>query len=231
MQKRASSVMCLCDVFKLSASIAGFAGRTELVRTTANADLKETQNNTFSCQQSPFPVWQHESTEVWQITCSSIRKASFPKHRAPFTVGLFSNTLSNCKSAGGHLNVTLYPHNMDRRAPLMTKLLKLGRIVLEIQTQTLKSTSHQSHANAHYCQQKTVRQHNKSYGGRNILAVELMTATLSKNKKHLQPDQLANITFPQDAKDAQTSLKNYMHSCETSGLCTWCVALLLLNWW
>lgn len=94
----------------------------------------------------------------------------------------FSPTHSpTAQSAGGHLNVALYPHNVGTRAPLTTKLLKLGRIVLKIQTQTLKSTSHQSHPNAHYYQLKTVRQHNKSNGGRYILAVELMTARLSKN--------------------------------------------------
>lgn len=50
-----------------------------------------------------------------------------------------------------------------------------------------------------------------------------------KKKKHLQPGRLVNITFLKDARDPHTRLKNCMHSCEISGLCTWWVALLLLN--
>lgn len=54
------------------------------------------------------------------------------------------------------------------------------------------------------------------------------SGTLAK-KNHLQPGRLVNITFLKDARDPHTRLKNCMHSCEISGLCTWWVALLLLN--
>lgn len=63
----------------------------------------------------------------------------------------------------------------------------------------------------------------------------LMTAALSQTKKKkkneekkLQPRRLVNITFLEDVRDPHTRLKNCMHSCEISGLCTWWVALLLL---